>query len=126
MDWLNFSVSFILPIITGLVSYLASKAQFKTELDKVRLQNDQQIEILTRQNEHDLKLLEEQTRNEIERLREIKKIEAKDNETLMTQKIAQDLITGMVKDPESAISTINSLANMQNLLNSFKKEEKVD
>lgn len=121
MDLESILVTLILPIVTALISYWASRTKSKSELEKVQLESKQQIEILTQQNKHDLELLKEQTNSEINKVRELKDIELKANETGMTQDFAKQLLGEFMQNPSNAKNSISSLQDLAKELQQFNE-----
>lgn len=121
MNLENILATSILPIITALISYWASRTKSKSEIEKVQLESKQQIEILTKQNQHDLELLKEQTSSEINKMRELKDIEMKANETGITQDFAKQLLGEFMQNPSSAKNSLSSLKQLAEDLEQFNK-----
>lgn len=105
---ITLSVSIVLPIIGGIVSYFASIGKSKKDLAQLREQNKFEIERLMKQHALDLEAVEQNHQMEIEKMKleQQNKIELMEKETenkfkeSLSDTLGKEMISQFVKSPE--------------------------
>ncbi|WP_373750300.1 hypothetical protein [Jeotgalibaca porci] len=122
MELTEVVVSLVVPILTGLVSYFAAKNQSKIEIEKVKVQSDNDLKAIKEKYTHDLEMLRTQTSSEIEKLKATKELDLQFSEKEIINDMTKTMITNMLNsNPEEAIKSVESLMSVGEIMKNINK-----
>jgi hypothetical protein len=121
-EWILVASTVIMPILSGIGSYIFSTKQTKKDIERLREQNKLEIDKLMNQHKLDLESLERKHQMEIEKMEIDHKhaLELKQKE--MEGKLGTDLFTGMLNGVMSSPEIKSQMS--QAVLQSMNKNKR--
>ncbi len=116
-------IAFILPIITGLLSYLAARSKSKDELTAVKINSQTEIDKIVKASKEEQSKLKDQYDHELQMYKEQSKMEINNINTKFKHELEMLKESSQVEiDKLKAQSEINSEAQNTDHINNFTKD----
>ena len=117
MDWkLQLLISFILPIITSVLTYLAATKKSKAEVEKVKISADNEIQKIRGESDKEIKRIKLETDEQIRLKLAESNINSKENEDSIKNAAMGKFMDEFIKNPQKSAQ---SLKEMQKIAKMF-------
>lgn len=120
MDWkLQLLISFVLPIVSSILTYLASTKKSKVEVEKVKISCNNDIQKIREESEKEIKRIKLETDEQIRLKLAESNINSKENEDNIKNAAMSKFFEEFMKNPQKSAQ---SLKEMQNVAKMFGKK----
>ncbi len=117
----------LVAVVTGLLSFIASTIKSNHDVQKVKLENEAQMQRMEKQHKDELEKAEKENEIAINKMKTEFDLKlatyAGTKETDVKYDFAEKLITQAITDPENAAKSMQGLKNLANLAKQFKSKE---
>ena len=120
MDWkLQLLISFILPLVCSILTYLAAAKKSKIEVEKVKISCDNEIQKIREESEKEIKRIKLETDEQIRIKITESDINSKANEDNIKNIAMGKFFDEFMKNPQKSAQ---NLKEMQNIAKMFEKK----
>ena len=122
MDWkIQLLISFILPLVGSILTYLAATKKSKIEMEKVRISCDNEIQKIKEESEKEIKRIKLETDEQIRMKIAESNINSKANEDNIKNMAISKFLEDFMQNPQKSVQ---NLKEMQNVVKMFEKNRK--
>lgn len=121
MDWkIQLVISFIVPIISSLLTYLAAVKKSKNEVEAIKISADSEIKKIREESDKELKRIQKETDEQIRLKIAESNLSSKANEDKIKTDAIGKFVNEFMKNPQKSAQNIKA---MQDVAKMFKGNE---